>query len=215
MPPTPSPTPAPPPPEGLGLRARKKDETRRNLRDAASRLFAERGFAQTTVADIVAEANVSERTFFRYFDGKEALLLPDGLELFARMEEAFLARPRDETPLQAACGALNDIVDHFAASTLTALAHPLGEVREQARAGMARQFAEFEERFADLVLERLPADTPDADLEAAVIANCVLSAARAVLRTLRNRRQAGLAVEPRLVLSRAFGMLTTIGAPAS
>lgn len=84
--------------ERPGLRERKKDETRRGLREAAGRLFAERGFAQTTVADIAAEANVSERTFFRYFENKEALLLPDGVELYARIEEAFLARPRDEAP---------------------------------------------------------------------------------------------------------------------
>ncbi|MFE6484014.1 TetR/AcrR family transcriptional regulator [Streptomyces sp. NPDC057757] len=198
-------------PPGPGLRERKKDQTRSMLREAAAGLFAERGFTQTTVADIVAVANVSERTFFRYFDSKEDLLLPDSVELFARIEEAFRERPASEGALEAACGALTDAASYFAASSLTALAHPLGEVREQARAGLTRQVAEFEERLADLVRERLPDGTPDADLEAAVVANCALSTARAVLRTLRNRREAGLPVEPAALLSRAFGILTGLG----
>ncbi|MEU8643253.1 MULTISPECIES: TetR/AcrR family transcriptional regulator [unclassified Streptomyces] len=201
--------------ERPGLRERKKDETRRGLREAAGRLFAERGFAQTTVADIAAEANVSERTFFRYFENKEALLLPDGVELYARIEEAFLARPRDEAPLDAACGAINDAVAYFATSSLTALAHPLGEIREQAREGLSRQFQQFEARLTELVLERLPEGAPDADLQAAVIATCALSAARAVLRTLRNRRTAGLPAEPDRLLPQAFTFLSLIGATSS
>ncbi|MET7383669.1 TetR family transcriptional regulator [Streptomyces sp. NPDC005385] len=201
--------------ERPGLRERKKDETRRGLREAAGRLFAERGFAQTTVADIAAEANVSERTFFRYFENKEALLLPDGVELYARIEEAFLARPRDEAPLEAACGAITDAVAYFATSSLTALAHPLGEIREQAREGLSRQFQQFEARLTELVLERLPEGAPDADLQAAVIANCALSAARAVLRTLRNRRTAGVPAEPDHLLPQAFTFLSLIGATSS
>ncbi|MFF4535064.1 TetR/AcrR family transcriptional regulator [Streptomyces aureus] len=201
--------------EGPGLRERKKEETRRTLREAAGRLFAEHGFAQTTVVDIAAAANVSERTFFRYFDSKEALLLPDGIELFARIEEAFLARPDDDSPLEAACGAITDAVSYFASSSLTALAHPLGEIREQAREGLSRQFQQFEARLTALVLERLPADEPDADLQAAVIANCALGAARAVLRTLRDRRTAGVPVEPDRLLPQAFTFLTMIGATPS
>ncbi|MER6345086.1 TetR family transcriptional regulator [Streptomyces sp. NPDC001595] len=196
---------------GPGLRERKRDQTRRTLREAAGKLFDERGFLQTTVADIAEAANVSERTFFRYYDSKEALLLPDSAELFARIEEAFRARPVSESALEAACGALGDVASYFAASSLTALAHPLGEVREHARIGLARQVAEFEERLGELVLERLPQETPDADLEAALIANCALSAARAVLRTLRSRREAGVPVEPETMLPRAFAMLRRLG----
>lgn len=42
--------------------------------DAAFQLFGERGYEQVTVADICAAANIARRTFFRYFESKEAVL---------------------------------------------------------------------------------------------------------------------------------------------
>jgi AcrR family transcriptional regulator len=57
-----------------GVTERNKERTRRELADAAARLFIDRGYAATTVQDIVEAADVSSRTFFRYFPNKEDVI---------------------------------------------------------------------------------------------------------------------------------------------
>ena len=201
-----------------GLRQRKKDRTRRLLREGGARLFAERGFAGTTVADIAECADVSVRTFFRYFDSKEALLLPDSVELFEYVEEALAARPAGEEPLHAVCAALAEAAAPFAASSLTALTHPLESMESVVTTRLVQAFAEFEDRLTALVLERLRAaspgaEPPDADLRAAVIAGAALSAVRAFLRTRRARRAAsGTApADDEARLPQAFAFLFALG----
>lgn len=57
-----------------GLRERKKQRTRAALVDVAARLCAERGYENTTVDQISEAADVSPRTFSRYFPSKEAVI---------------------------------------------------------------------------------------------------------------------------------------------
>src|ERR1700744_5494355 len=62
-------------PEGADRRSRRSAETRERLFLAAMGLFAEKGFAETTVEDITEAADVGKGTFFNYFPSKDHLLL--------------------------------------------------------------------------------------------------------------------------------------------
>src|SRR5690242_20048079 len=62
------------PPARAGRRGRPPGTSRRVLEVIALRLFAARGFEETTVDQIAAEAGVSRRAFFRYFDSKPDVL---------------------------------------------------------------------------------------------------------------------------------------------
>jgi AcrR family transcriptional regulator len=88
-------------PAELGLRERKKQQTRKQIFDAAHRLFKKRGFDSVTVAEIAREADVSEVTVFNYFPTKEDLFY-GGMQFFEeQLIEAVRSRARGESALAA------------------------------------------------------------------------------------------------------------------
>ena len=88
-----------------GLRERKKQRTRVAIASTALSLFAERGYHATTVADIAAAAEVSERTVFGYFATKEDILFADLLAL-----ERDLARALEERGAGSALDTMREFV---------------------------------------------------------------------------------------------------------
>ena len=83
-----------------GLRARKKRRTRTALASAALRLFAERGYEETTIADIAAAADVSPRTFFSYFPSKEDVVFAEIDDRLEEVAEQLAQRVPGESPLE-------------------------------------------------------------------------------------------------------------------
>jgi AcrR family transcriptional regulator len=76
-----------------GLRERKKRATRAAIHDAGMRLFAEQGFAGTTVDQIADAADVSRATVFHYFPTKEDIVFGDAPLAVAALSEALRDRP--------------------------------------------------------------------------------------------------------------------------
>jgi AcrR family transcriptional regulator len=77
------------------LRERKKTKTRQALLDAADKMFAARGYEATTLEDICDAAEVSLRTFFRYFDSKLDLALEANHKNAQRRREGLAGPDRD------------------------------------------------------------------------------------------------------------------------
>ncbi|MBI2395635.1 MAG: TetR family transcriptional regulator [Deltaproteobacteria bacterium] len=98
----------------LGLRDRKKVRVRAALVDAATALFLARGFDAVTVDEIAAAADVSRRTFFRYFPTKEAVVFARRDEQLALFRER-LAASGDAAPFDALRGALLALADDYMA----------------------------------------------------------------------------------------------------
>jgi AcrR family transcriptional regulator len=85
----------------LGLRELKKLRTRATLVDSAARLCARQGYEQTTVDQIAAAADVSPRTFSRYFPNKEAVIGALMEETSDRVAAALSRQPHDITEHEA------------------------------------------------------------------------------------------------------------------
>ena len=81
----------------IGLRERKRRRTRELIAREALDLFDRQGFAETTIPQIAAAADVSPRTVSGYFPHKEDLAFPDSDEAFATLRARLIQRPDGET----------------------------------------------------------------------------------------------------------------------
>ena len=84
-----------------GLRERKKRETREALSRTALELFAERGYDETTLAEIAEAAGVSTRTIFAYFPSKEDILFANTQAMCDALGHALAERPAGTDALTA------------------------------------------------------------------------------------------------------------------
>ncbi|MFB7663922.1 TetR/AcrR family transcriptional regulator [Kitasatospora sp. NPDC056138] len=161
----------------LGLRERKKQRTRDSLVEAAHRLFLVHGYGRTTVDEIAATVDVSQRTFFRYFENKEEV----ALAVMADAEDFFIEclrrRPAEENPLEAMRASITEAwrslgsVEHAGPGSVTA-ALELFELIESTPTLLAahlRHTAEQERQVAVILAEREGLD-PVTDLRPRLLA---------------------------------------------
>jgi AcrR family transcriptional regulator len=86
--------------------SRWQPDARGRLERAAMELYGERGFEQTTVAEIAKRAGLTERTFFRYFADKREVLFWGAGELQDFMVTALASAPDSAAPMEAVAAAI-------------------------------------------------------------------------------------------------------------
>ena len=153
----------------------RRRSTHEALRQAALKSFAHKGFANVTVTELARAAGVTERTFFRHFPTKEAVLFQDYETQLEWLAEALAQRPSSESLFDAVLASVG------------AFPHDLEVVRQAATARAELISAEriaghlrvvqssFARVLTDFVRGRNPG-LADIDL-AAEVAGCVIAAA--------------------------------------
>jgi AcrR family transcriptional regulator len=186
-----------------GLRERKKERTREAIIDAALDLFERNGYDATTVEDIAAAADVSPRTFFRYFESKLDLIMVRSGDKHAGLGPSIAGRPAEESLLDAVRHAMHDDLEHQLADPLVVREMQVMLSTPSLRNLAREHFDEEEAGMVAPVAERLGLE-PD-DLVAHIATGMIASA----LWTTVNRWSAAGAEVDRLepMLDEAFALL--------
>lgn len=142
----------------MGLRERKKLRTRRAIAGAALRLFAERGYDETTISDIAAAADVSPRTFFSYFPSKDDVVFAEMDERLADVRTQLAERPGGETPLATFQRVADALLQAIAAEDGEYGAVQIALIRERPslQAQALKRWSDAEDGFVEVLREIAP-----------------------------------------------------------
>jgi AcrR family transcriptional regulator len=160
-----------------GLRERKKLQTRDKIERVALQLFAERGYDETTLADIADAADVSRRTIFAYFESKEDILFCDEPLLYERLEQMLTQRPPGATTVDA----LREFVSSVSESDeQTRLRKRIIGANKGLRLSERARSAPLERLIAESIARDLDVGPDDDDVRPLLIAASVTAAFNAV-----------------------------------
>ena len=167
----------------MTLRERKKAQTREALAEAALQLFADKGFEHVTVDEIADTAQVSRRTYFRYFPTKEAVVFPDRERRLLQFQEMLASRSADEAPLETVRRALMELArDYEENRARVMLQQRIVEGSLTVLAYDAELDRQWESAIAVALGDRVGRITPQADRRRARLqAGALMGAIRAIL----------------------------------
>ena len=159
----------------LGLRERKKQQTRDRIANEGLRLFAERGYDETTLADIADAAEVAPRTIFAYFDSKEDIVLCKEVTFLETLKHKLDERPSGTTTVDALRDFLSTIPQPDEQAKLR---KQIFQGNPSLQMRMRGQLSELEPMLAESIATDLGAD-PD-DIRPRLIAASMMAAFTAV-----------------------------------
>lgn len=167
------------------LREKKKARTRDALAKEAYKLFRTKGFESTTTDEIARAADVSPRTFFRYFPTKESVAFPRVEERLDAFRALLAEKSPDESGVEVIGRAFLRLAGTFSAQSEEALAQ--FEIIETSPSLLAQERMidlRWEAAIADALLDQdMPSEPPiPAALRARVLAGAVMGLARSILR---------------------------------
>jgi AcrR family transcriptional regulator len=139
-----------------GLRERKRRLTRQTISDAATTMFATRGFDHVTVSEVAARVGVSEKTIYNYFPNKEAMVLDSADESLAEMAHALQERRPDESLTDAVLRALRSDMRRFDETPDDLIAFlPMFVTMIETTAALRAAWLDLYDRLAEVVREEL------------------------------------------------------------
>jgi len=125
-----------------GWRERKRQQTHERIAQTGMRMFVERGFEETTLDAIAEAAGIARRTFFHYFDSKEALLFAYEDRAEQGLRTALARMPIEMPAFEAMRAALMAMVLEFGtdeARTLNKLLRSTEALRARKQSNYERQ----------------------------------------------------------------------------
>ncbi|MFF1834301.1 TetR/AcrR family transcriptional regulator [Streptomyces sp. NPDC058231] len=144
-----------------GLRERKKRRTRDALLHAALDLFATQGYEETTVDEIVDAVEVSQRTFFRHFAGKEETAFAVQEMVESRFLSELRRRPAAEPPFEAmrsavlcAWNSIGEAIEEIITVELHMRTYQMIESTPSLLAAHLRRSIDLENEIAEVIARR-------------------------------------------------------------
>jgi AcrR family transcriptional regulator len=156
----------------------RRRSTHEALRRVALAQFASRGFAHVTVTELAEEAGVTERTFFRHFPTKEAVLFQDYETHLEWLADALGQRPASESLFDAVLASVKSFPHDLELVRQAAIARSTLINAERIANHLRVVQSSFAKVLTEFVKTRYPG-VPDVDLVSEV-AGAALAAALVV-----------------------------------
>lgn len=178
-----------------GLRERKRHKTFTAIHDAAMRLFAERGYAAVTVAEIAEAAEVSRATVFAYYPAKEDIVLGEAPLALEALEGALAGAPDGVPVIETVRAWLRTLVGWVEPEAVLQLR--LAAEVPAVNAARSRVLGGFEAVIAEALARELDPEGTGLPLAARLVAGALVAALSAAeSEAVERMRTTGVALTP-------------------